>query len=399
MNAGLRLWQVQKAQGTGLCVGLDPHLMPPGGSDPRFYRQFVTWKYGQEARLAFRDLLRGLHNNPYFFRGDFNLDLASEMLAGLTAYLLRVVELSWTLGGIRLFKPQMAFYEAFGPFGGLVLEAILKRLERLAAESGESAIVILFRISDAKRGDIDSTQLPYYRAILTDPANELFPGMNGRFGFDVMTVTTWMGLDVLTPGLPLFRQGHGAIVVTRTSNPSGTTLQDAIVSPNPVLELSPKQEPFRYTPEMEAEIMEILGRKPAAYELMLYLTEKFSRDNDLNDGGVSPLFSVMGSTTKECGSFRLLRPNGIGLLPGFGHQSKGGKDPFANVAPMFIKEGSLVGFLGILASSRENCFAWQEKYGGSGNPENLDSDLPRSIERFRAQERAAYEAAGMDYPF
>lgn len=391
-NAGHRLWNVQKSQGTGLCVGLDPHTYPVA-DQPEFYSQFVNWPGGSEAQQLFAKSLQVINQCPLTRRSGANR--ASTFLGGLVAYYLAVIEAAWA-AGIRLFKPQAAFYEVFEPFGDLVLEILLKRLEDLTSRTHEMVIIVLYRIKDAKRGDIDSTQEPYYRAILSDANSaEIYPGMSGRQGFNTMTVTTWMGIDVLTPGLALFRQGHGAIVVTRSSNPSGCTLQDVLVEPNMEVKLSAKQEPFRYTAEHEAEIMDIIGRQPMAHEVMLWQTEKFSRDNELNQDGVSPLFSVMGSTVEMLPSFRQLRSGGIALVPGFGEQ--GGA--FANIMPLRIQEGPLAGHLGILSSSRAHNFPWMKKYGGGGDPAQLGGEMRRMIDQFRADEKAAYAAAGLNYPF
>jgi len=211
-----------------------------------------------------------------------------------------------------------------------------------------------------------------------------------------MTVTTWMGDDVLTPGLPFFKDGKGAIVVTRTSNPSGTSLQDLVISPNGSVELSEKQTQFALR-EGDLKLLgdSLEGGKPTTHEAMLYLTELFSEQHGLNEQGVSPLFSVMGSTVKMTDSFRKLRPNGIALVPGFGAQ--GGK--FANVMPLLVNGGKLAGHLGILSSSRDHNFPWTKKAGGSGDPKQLKAEMARAIDTFREKETEAYTAAGATYPF
>ena len=59
-NAGLRLWSVQKQQGTGLCVGLDPHLKPQGELEPEFYRQFMKWDYAELVFEAFAKMKQAM---------------------------------------------------------------------------------------------------------------------------------------------------------------------------------------------------------------------------------------------------------------------------------------------------------------------------------------------------
>ena len=388
VNAGLRLWTAQKKQGTGLCVGLDPHLRPMGDAQPMFYNQFVRWDGGMEAMNTFLRMFRALGRG--LFRQVEQPERAAEFLAGLLAYMLEVVEIAWA-NGLRVYKPQAAFYERLGPYGLIILEAICNRLHELAVGADEIVFVIL----DCKRGDIDSTQEPYFALYETVYDEEVIPGMSGRYDFDTMTVTTWMGRDVLTPGLPYFHKGKGAIVVTRSSNPSGTTFQDGLLSPEPGVRLSVKQEPFRYDEDCQTTIRDLLNRNPLAHEVMLYETSRFSTDNGLDQDGVSPIFSVMGSTVRMLDSFRIIRPGGIALVPGFGYQD----GAFNNIGPLYVKEGPLKGHIGILASSRENDFPWWTKFGGSGDPSTLRLDMARVIDKFRKDERAFYERSGFDYPF
>jgi len=379
-NAGARLWNIQKQQRTGLCVGLDPHYDPEGDWDMDLYRSFGSSRKGraEDLRSAFEMLRATLRHFGTMWDGQ-----TVEFLTGLTIYILTVIEAARD-AGIQVFKPQAAFYEQFKEASPIILGLVSQHLR--------DQNVDIFAALDAKRGDIDTTQFPYYTVYPND--GETMPGVKG-YGFDAMTVTTWMGEDVLSPGLPFFKVGKGAIVVTRTSNPSGTTLQDLLVSPSDV-SLTEKQEPFRYTVARHQELISILGRMPRAYEVMLYLTTLFSRDNGLDVDGVSPIFSVMGATVPMDGGFRRIRGNGaIPLIPGFGAQ----KGPFKNVQSLIVREGPLTGMWGMLSSSRENMFAWLPKYGGKGDPMLLADEVRRSIDNFRKDERDAYAVAGVDYPF
>lgn len=390
LNAGLRLGTIQKQQKTGLCVGLDPHYDPASALNAEFYLQFVSESYGHLD--LFVDLLRRV--NTHYQKNPLSkedLEQTARFLTGLTVYFEDLIDACWD-AGIRVFKPQAAFYERL-PFGMLILEMFCAHIRQHGEKSNEKTFIIL----DAKRGDIDSTQAPYYEAYLSDIQDEEIPGIGGRFGFDTMTVTTWMGEDVLTPGLPYFENGKGAIVVTRSSNPSGTTLQDAYLVTNPNLPLSEKQESFRLSERdwENAATISFFGRKPTVHEVMLYLTEKFSEKHGLNQEGVSPIFSVIGSTIKMTDSFRLLRPYAIPLIPGFGAQ--GGK--FENIMPLVIQDGPLAGHIGILSSSRDHNYAWAKKAGGSGDVKNLRDDTLAAIKRFREAEKQAYETAGAYYPF
>ena len=385
MNAGHKLWQAQRTQRTGLCVGIDPHYQPKGELNAEFYRNYRP--YGAEAcgRELFYNIGRSLWPQLPLFRVEAN----AKFLAGVVNYNLHLVNTAWECG-IRVFKPQSAFFERFAPFGQIVLWMICEEIHRLSRKSGDACFIIV----DAKRGDISTTQDPYYTAYLeSEPEDELLLANNYRA--NAMTVTTWMGEDVLTPGLSYLRGSNGLIVVTRTSNPSGTTLQDLRVLPNK-LPLSAKQEAFRWPEVEQGELARLLGTSPTAHELMLYLTTDFCLKHGLKEDGIQPIFSVMGATVRMSKSFRLIRgESAIALVPGLGHQ----EGNFENIQPLLVREGPLAGHWGILASSRAMDFPWMKKYGGSGDPRNLEVDFRSSLEAFRDKERAAYAEAGVDYPF
>lgn len=101
-------------------------------------------------------------------------------------------------------KPQVAYFEALGPAGWSVLDAV----ERAAAEEG------LLVIADAKRGDIDVTARAYARAHLRDPV-------------DALTVNPMLGGDAVAPFVEEARAGgRGLFVLVRTSNPGAADFED-----------------------------------------------------------------------------------------------------------------------------------------------------------------------------
>jgi len=389
-SAGLRLLAAQKKQRTNLCVGADVHF---NGKDfgPSLYTPFAREEHLQDFRqiinaLASTSLFR---TTPNWTTSGEPIELA-QLMAGITGYFLTAIEAAWE-AGIRVFKPQSAFYERFMPYGPMVLHILLDRIHELGRQSGEPYFVIL----DAKRGDIASTQSPYFATYLTRGDESIAPGLLGQFDFDTMTITTWMGEDVIVPGLPWFQGGKGAIIVTRSSNPSGTALQDVRIQPASDVELSDKQEPFRLTCEMVRQVGDLIGQDPTAAEMMLWLTQRYSEEAELDTDGISPLFSVLGSTVKETGTFRLIRPGGIALVPGFGAQ--GGN--FANAMPILMTEGDFAGQGAIFSSSRGHNYPWMRKYGGNGNPGSLDGAMKRAIRKFRQSERKAYQQAGILCPY
>ncbi len=99
------------------------------------------------------------------------------------------------------FKPQIAYFAAHRA------EDQLERLVALIQRSAPQVPVIL----DAKRGDIGSTAEQY--------AREAFD----RYGADCVTLSPFMGFDSVEPYLR--REGKGAFLLCRTSNPGGDDLQ------------------------------------------------------------------------------------------------------------------------------------------------------------------------------
>jgi orotidine-5'-phosphate decarboxylase len=115
-------------------------------------------------------------------------------------------------GTVAVVKPQVAFFERHGSAG-------LAELERLLAQAKEAGLLVL---ADAKRGDIDSTNIGYAQAWL---------GEGSPLAADAVTVHPYLGLAALAPMIiAAGRSGRGIIVVTRSSNPEGRPLQQAMTA-------------------------------------------------------------------------------------------------------------------------------------------------------------------------
>jgi len=144
------------------------------------------------------------------------IDPSSELLhhwglddtpQGLRSFGLGCVEAF--AGVVPVVKPQVAFFERMGSAGMGVLEEVLAACR----DAG------LLAIADAKRGDIGSTMAAYASAWL-DPASPLVA--------DAMTALAYLGLGALQPAFDLAASsGRGVIVVVRSSNPEGRSLQEA----------------------------------------------------------------------------------------------------------------------------------------------------------------------------
>ena len=94
------------------------------------------------------------------------------------------------------FKPNTAFYEAYGIKGWQSLEKTIQYLNEKHPE--------IFTIADAKRGDIGNTSSMYAKAFFED------------LNFDSVTVAPYMGKDSVEPFLA-FENKH-AILLALTSN-------------------------------------------------------------------------------------------------------------------------------------------------------------------------------------
>lgn len=94
------------------------------------------------------------------------------------------------------YKPNTAFYEAYGLKGWKSLEKTINYLNEKHPE--------IFTIADAKRGDIGNTSTMYAKAFLEDLA------------FDSVTVAPYMGKDSVEPFLA-FKNKH-TILLALTSN-------------------------------------------------------------------------------------------------------------------------------------------------------------------------------------
>ncbi|MEP2057512.1 MAG: orotidine-5'-phosphate decarboxylase [Maribacter litoralis] len=94
------------------------------------------------------------------------------------------------------YKPNIAFYEAYGVQGWSALRKTIKYLNKNYPE--------IFTIADAKRGDIGNTSTRYAKAFFED------------LNFDSITIAPYMGKDSVEPFLQ-FKDKH-TILLALTSN-------------------------------------------------------------------------------------------------------------------------------------------------------------------------------------
>ena len=101
------------------------------------------------------------------------------------------------------YKPNIAFYEAYGQEGWEALKQTINYLNENYPE--------IFTIADAKRGDIGNTSRMYAKAFFED------------LGFDSITTVPYMGKDSIEPFLE-FEDKH-TILLALTSNPGAFDFQ------------------------------------------------------------------------------------------------------------------------------------------------------------------------------
>ncbi|HLT60486.1 MAG TPA: orotidine-5'-phosphate decarboxylase [Microlunatus sp.] len=148
-----------------MCVGIDPH---PGLLD--------SWELPRDA-------------------------------GGLERFARGVVE---ALGDtVAVFKPQSAFFEAYGSAGIAVLELVLADIAAAGAIS----------LLDVKRGDIGSTMDAYAAAYLAEGSS---------LAADAITITPYVGVETFAATADLaVANGRGVYVLALTSNPEAPAQQRA----------------------------------------------------------------------------------------------------------------------------------------------------------------------------
>ena len=171
------------------------------------------------------------------------------------------------------YKPNLAFYEAFGVKGLMAFEKTVKYLKQNYPEQ--------FIIADAKRGDIGNTSQMYARTFF------------GEYDVDALTVAPYMGEDSVTPfleqtssnspeeGTP---KNHWVILLALTSNKGSFD--------------------FQLTEDKQGERL---------FEKVIRKSQEWGNDENM--------MYVVGATRGEMfRDIRRVAPNAFLLVPGVGAQ-------------------------------------------------------------------------------
>lgn len=112
---------------------------------------------------------------------------------------------------VCVYKPNIAFYEAYGDKG---LKSLKKTILYMKEKHPEIPILL-----DAKRGDIGNTAKMYAKAIFE------------YWGADATTIYPYLGLDAVLPFLEY--ENQCTILLIKTSNPGSNTFQNLDVNGEP----------------------------------------------------------------------------------------------------------------------------------------------------------------------
>ncbi|MFC2174259.1 orotidine-5'-phosphate decarboxylase [archaeon] len=239
-------------------------------------------------------------------------DTPQAVAASFVAFNKKIIDA--IKGVVPAVKPQMAFYEAYGPYG-------IEAFQITCKYAHDNGLVV---IGDAKRNDIGSTATAYAKAFLGEV--KTIKGSATVHTLDALTVNSYLGSDGVKPFVEEAKNGKGAFLLVKTSNPSSGELQDRR-----------------------------LQEGTTVYEAMAKLVDKWGEEV-VGARGYSSIGAVVGATyPQEAARLRLLMPKAPILVPGYGAQGGGADDTM----PCFNDDG----YGAIVNSSRGIIFAYQKKGG------------------------------------
>ena len=238
-------------------------------------------------------LCLGLDPHPNLIPKLFKKNSQNLSLKNIENFLFEIIDIA--KNKVVAIKPQVAFFEQWGPDG----MSLLVKVSKLARENN------ILVIMDAKRGDIGSTSDAYAKAWL---------GNNSPFGANALTVNPWMGIETLFPFIKEAKKSKsGIFILLKTSNAGSKDIQDLLVNNRAVF---------------------------------LHLAELLQKDTSTNLGkfGYSDIGVVVGATQpKEAKLIRKILPKSLFLIPGFGAQGASASEALSGlILKNKIYEGGLI---------------------------------------------------------
>ena len=135
----------------------------------------------------------------------FKLERGNSVGPVLQDYNFGIIEATCDL--VCAYKPNIAFYEAWGALG---LKALVQTIEFIQVKAPGVPVIL-----DAKRGDIGNTNLQYVKM-----AFEFFKA-------DAITIHPYLGAEASRPFLE--QKNKGIFVLCKTSNPGAGEFQDQML--------------------------------------------------------------------------------------------------------------------------------------------------------------------------
>lgn len=204
------------------------------------------------------------------------------------------------------YKPNTAFYEAYGIKGWQALEKTIVYINNEYPE--------IFTIADAKRGDIGNTSTMYAKAFFKDLA------------FDSLTVAPYMGKDSVEPFLA-FKDKH-TIMLALTSNEGAFDFQTLTVNNQ---ELYKEVLQVSKSWKNSENLMYVVGATKAEYFKEI---RKIVPDSFLLVPGVG----AQGGSLQDVCKYGLSENIGLLINSSRGIIYASNTDDFANVAAIKAKE-------------------------------------------------------------
>ena len=262
-------------------------------------------------------LCLGLDPHPNLIPKLFKKNSQYLSLKNVENFLFEIIDIA--KNKVVAIKPQVAFFEQWGPDG----MSLLVKVSKLAQENN------ILVIMDAKRGDIGSTSAAYAKAWL---------GKNSPFGANALTVNPWMGLETLFPFIEVAKKNKsGVFILLKTSNTGSKDIQDLLVNNRAVF---------------------------------LHLADLLQKDTSTNLGkfGYSDIGVVVGATKpKEAKLIRKILPKSLFLIPGFGAQGASANEALSGlILKNKIYEGGLINSSRSILFPKDSydlnhSFKWKEK--------------------------------------
>ena len=176
------------------------------------------------------------------------------------------------------FKPNIAFFEAYGSKGWISLEKLISYIKTIYPE--------IFTIADAKRGDIGNTAARYAKAFFE------------TLGFDAVTVAPYMGRDAVEPFLEFTEKQ--TVLLGLTSNPSAADFQ---CYPNTEIPLYKKVLKASQQWKNSSQLMYVVGatKSDALKEIRRLLPDSFLLVPGLGAQGGSLQEVAEAGLNEDCG--------------------------------------------------------------------------------------------------